>query len=221
MIKFENSTREVAFGRYSQRLETQFVLQSLPAWLTTTGTATWENNGLKIVSTTETKLMTAYFDAEKMVQVSAEFFNLNFNSDSTVCAIRMINEAGTKEVGLYSDPTDSKNIFKYISGGTAVISDDAIGYIGTLMKSRIPLAYSTVNGGFGGKPRNLRLSIFPVEKEVTILENGVPAYTINTYIAPSGADMAAVDFSGRWRFEVLFNNTINCSGVELLIQQNL
>ena len=220
MIKFENATREVNFGRYSQRLETQFVLQALPAWLTTTGTATWENNGLKIAATSETKLMTAYFDAEKMVQVSAEFFNLNFNSDSTVCAIRMINEAGTKEVGVYSDPVNSKNIFKYISGGVAVIADDTVGYIGTLMKSRIPLAYSTANGSFGGKPRNLRLSIFPVEKEVTILENGVPAYTINTYIA-SGADMTAVEFSGRWRFEVIFNNTLNCSGVELLIQQNL
>ncbi len=224
MIRYENATREVAFGRHTQRLETKFLLRTLPSWLATdfNGDLTWENNGLVIPATATSKLTTAYFDVEQMTQISAEFFNLNFHSDSTTASIRMTSEDGTREFGIYANPTDLSCKFEYRVTGTAVISDADMGYVGSIRKFRF-MAFTDASGSVrhGNAPRNLRLSVFPVEREISVIENGVTAYTLNSYIHPDGADVADIDFSGRWRFEIEFSNTLSLSGAEIKIQQNV
>ena len=228
MIKHENAVREIAFGRHTQKLETQFVLRTLPDWLTTPVAAesqTWVNNGLTLNdgSTELTpKLVTAYFDVEQMTQVSLELFNANFGVSSNEAHIVLMNADGQHLIQLAS--ANDTTWVSYHSGGLNSspdgIYDEDVGLVSSIRKFRFLKDNQGVDR-YSNVPRNIRLAIFPVEREITILENGVTAYTLNRNIHPAGIDVNTIDFSGRWRFEVYCANYLRLSGAELKIQQNL
>lgn len=229
MIKFENAVREIQFGRYEQKLETQFVLGTMPGWLTTTGTPSYENNGLTLPSSTEyTTLDTAAFALEQMTMASLELFNVNFKSDTADAYIALVKSDNTAAFCLLSGGATAGCSLAYRTGsaagvettGTAVFTDSNVGKIGTITKFRF-MKDSDGVARYGSAPRNLRFAVFPVEKELVILENGVPSYTLNTYIHPTGADMSAVSFAGNWKFRVGFKTGLHLAGAELKIQQNL
>lgn len=230
MIKHENAVREVAFGRHTQKLETQFVLRQFPAWLTSPVAAesqTWENNGLTLNdgSTELTpKLVTAYFDVEQMTQVSLELFNANFGVSTNFVYFALVSENGERAISLDGWGNAVKTSLScHSSGGvsgTPAFTDEEVGFIGSIKKFRFNQDNQGVDR-YSNAPRNIRLAVFPVEREITVLENGVTAYTLNRYIHPAGIDVNIIDFSGRWRFEVYCANYLRISGAELKIQQNL
>ncbi len=230
MIRYENATREIPFGRYTQRFNTRFAMRTLPDWLSSPVAAesrTWENNGLTLNDgNTETtpKLVTAYFDVEQMTQISLELFNVNFGTSANAVYFALASENGGKAISLAASTGEAKTILSYHADGgvtsSPAFSDEDVGFVGTVKKFR----FNKDNQGidrYADAPRNIRLAIFPVEREIAVLENGVASYTLNRYIHPDGIDVDSIDFSGRWRFEVYSANYLRLAGAELTIQQNV
>lgn len=227
MIKHRNAVEEIKFGRYEHKLETQFILGSIPEWLSYTSGATvsFENNGISFESSEDyTRLCTSNFSAEQMTQISFELFNVNFQSDTADAYIALIKSNNSASIDLFSGGATAGCTMSYHTGtaltGTAAFSDSDVGKIGTITKFRF-MKDSAGVARYGNAPRNLRLSIFPVEKEITILENGVPSYTLNQYIHPDGVNTSTIDLSGLWRFEVGFKSGLSLAGAELKIQTNV
>lgn len=209
MIIQASKNSRLPLGRHQVIRTADFFENTIPSWLTVTGTLTRDNGTLKGVTSINSELT---FELNKSECVSQKFYNVNFNNDTTAnISIRISNSGGSKYFELCSNHDgEDEDILRYHDSNTDIENTDVDYIQGKRFWGLLSFGASKL----GNKPRNLEMVLSPTNKFLAIVENDMLIYEWDF-------SSETVDFSGEWHFELSSDIAFNLSGLDYIIEKNI
>ena len=198
MIIKSNKIETIAVGRYEQILKSEFVLRSMPSWLTPSNAVDYVNNGIEINGL----LSTSPVSMNNVEQIAITIGNMHWQTLSTNPSIKLVN--GQSFIGLVEDR------FIYNNGNENII-DEAVGMVES---SQVWSWCKTLGAtNFFGGSKNITLIIQPCYGYYHVLHNGEPVHS---------GHCSPLSLSDDWHWEINSGGkTVYINGVEISIQQNI
>lgn len=198
MIIRTNKIETIAVGRFEQTIKSEFVLRSMPSWLTPSTNVNYIDNGIEINGL----LSTSPISMNNVEQIAITIGNIHWQSLPASPSIKLVN--GQSYIGLLGDT------FVYNNGIIDVINEN----VGMVNGSQVWSWCKTLGAtNFYGGSKNITLNIQPWYGYYHVLHNGEPVHS---------GHYSPLSLSNDWHWEInTGGKTIHINGVEIAIQQNI
>ncbi len=198
MIIRTNKIETIAVGRYEQTLKSEFVLRSMPSWLTPSTNVNYIDNGIEINGT----ILSFPMVIDKVEQVNITISNLHWQTLPTSPSITLTD--GQSYIGLKGDA------FIYNDGNANIINEN----VGMVNGSQVWSWFKTLGAtNFFSGAKNITIVIQPFYGYYHVLHNGEPVHS---------GHYSPLALTGDWHWEIKTGEkAMHLNGVEISIQQNI